>query len=91
MNPPATRIVHGSSRISTAPTAMLLYSLVVRWFSRAGHRYVRPPTRLWYVGKADASFAAMAATLRRQDVKAEVSSMHLHGRGSRNVPKVVIG
>jgi hypothetical protein len=69
----------------TAPTAMLLYSLVVLWFSRAGHRHYRPPTRPWYVGKTDASFADMLATLRCQSVKREVLSMHLHGSGSRNV------
>jgi hypothetical protein len=74
----------------TAPVAMLLYSLIVLWFSREGHRHYRPPTRPWYVGKKDASFAEMVATLRCQSVKNEVLSMHLHGRGSRNVLKRLI-
>lgn len=74
----------------TAPVAMLLYSLVVLWFSRQGHRHYQPPTRPWYLGKTDASFADMAATLRCQSVKQEVLSMHLHGRGSRNVLKCLI-
>jgi hypothetical protein len=74
----------------TAPMAMLLYSLVVLWFSREGHRYYRPANRPWYIGKADASFADMAATLRCQSVKSEVLSMHLHGSGSRNVLKRLI-
>jgi DDE superfamily endonuclease len=71
----------------TAPMAMLLYSLVVLWFSREGHRHYTPPTRPWYIEKIDASFADMLATLRCQSVKAEVLSMHLHGSGSRNVLK----
>jgi DDE superfamily endonuclease len=74
----------------TAPVAMLLYSLVVLWFSRQGHRHYQPPTRPWYIGKTDASFADMLATLRCQTVKQEVLSMHLHGSGSRNVLKCLI-
>jgi hypothetical protein len=74
----------------TAPTAMLLYSLVVLWFSREGHRQYRPPTRPWYIGKTQASFADMLATLRCQSVKSEVLSMHLHGTGSRNVVKALL-
>jgi hypothetical protein len=69
----------------TAPVAMLLYSLIVLWFSRDGRRHYRPPTRPWYLGKTEASFADMVATLRCQSVKREVLSMHLHGSGSRNV------
>jgi hypothetical protein len=74
----------------TAPIAMLLYSLVVLWFSREGHRHYQPPTRPWYIGKTDASFADMLAALRCQSVKDEVLAMHLHGRGSRNVLKRLI-
>jgi hypothetical protein len=78
----------------TAPVAMLLYSLVVLWFCREGHRHYVPPRRPWYRGKADgpagASFADMLATLRCQSVKAEVSSMGLHGTGSRNVVKALL-
>jgi hypothetical protein len=74
----------------TAPVAMLLYSLIVLWFSRTGHRHYRPPARPWYVGKKEASFAEMVATLRCQSIKAEVLSMPLHGRGSRNVVKRLI-
>jgi SRSO17 transposase len=78
----------------TAPVAMLLYSLVVAWFSREGHRHYRPPTRPWYPSKATgpehASFADMLNTLRCQSVKQEVLSMHLHGSGSRNIVKCLI-
>jgi SRSO17 transposase len=73
----------------TAPVAMLLYSLVVLWFSREGYEHYRAPLRPWYNGKtagpAGASFAQMLATLRARSVRSEVLSMGLHGRGSRNV------
>lgn len=74
----------------TAPVAMLLYTLVVLWFSKEGHRHYRPPTRPWYIGKRDASFADMLATLRCQSLRTEVLSMHLHGSGSRNVLKLLL-
>jgi hypothetical protein len=78
----------------TAPVAMLLYSLIVLWFSREGHRHYTLPNRPWYAGKVDgpagASFADMLATLRAQSVRSEVLSMGLHGKGSRNVIKALI-
>jgi hypothetical protein len=69
---------------------MLLYSQVLLWFSRGGHRHYRPPTRPWYPGKTNASFADMLATLRCQSVRREVLSMHLYGSGSRNIVKRLI-
>jgi hypothetical protein len=74
----------------TAPVAMLLYSLVVLWFGREGHRHYEPPHRPWYPGKARASFADMLATLRCQSVRAEVLSMGLHGTGSRNIVNAML-
>jgi SRSO17 transposase len=74
----------------TAPTAMLLYSLIVLWFAREGHRYYQPPQRPWYIGKVHASFADMLATLRGQSVESRVSSMGLSGQGSRNVVHMLI-
>lgn len=74
----------------TAPIAMLLYSLVVLWFSGEGHRHYEPPHRPWYPGKTQASFADMLATLRCRSVRGEVLSMGLHGRGSRNVVNALL-
>jgi hypothetical protein len=74
----------------TAPVAMLLYSLVTLWFSREGHRHYQPLQRPWYIGKSQASFADMLATLRCQSVRNEVLSMGLHGTGSRNVVKTLL-
>jgi len=74
----------------TAPVAMLLYSLVVLWFSGQGHRHYEAPRRPWYPGKTQASFADMLATLRGRSVRAEVLSMGLHGRGSRNVVNALL-
>jgi hypothetical protein len=74
----------------TAPVAMLLYSLVVLWFSRAGHHHYQPPNRPWYIGKTQPSFADMLTTLRCESAKQEVLSMGLHGTGSRNVVKTLL-
>jgi hypothetical protein len=49
----------------TAPMAMVLYSLIVVWFEREGHRHVAFPERPWYRHKEEPSFADMLTTLRR--------------------------
>lgn len=74
----------------TAPTAMLLYSLIVLWFARIGHRHYQAPCRPWYTTKRHSSFADMLATLRRLSVQQEVSSLRLSGRGSRKVIKTLL-
>jgi hypothetical protein len=74
----------------TAPTAMLLSSLIVLWFASAGHRYYRVPLRPWYRFKSRPSFADMLATLRQESVREQVSALHLVGRGSRNIVKSLI-
>ena len=74
----------------TAPVAMLLYSLVVLWFARAGHRHYAPPQRPWYPGKAQASFADMLATLRACSVESEISSMPAHDQRSQNLLQTLI-
>jgi hypothetical protein len=63
----------------TAPLAMLLYSLVVVWFARDGHRTYQLPHRPWHRRKANPSFADMLATLKRQCIEATVSK-HLGGQ-----------
>jgi len=73
----------------TAPTAMLLYSLIVLWFAAEGHRHYRAPKRPWYRSKSCASFADMLNTLRCESVREEVLSLGLQGRGSRNVMKTL--
>lgn len=74
----------------TAPTAMLLYSLIVLWFASAGHRLYRAPNRPWYRGKSRPSFADMLATLRQESVREQVSSLRPTGRGSRNLVKTLL-
>jgi hypothetical protein len=74
----------------TAPTAMLLYSLIVVWFATEGHRYYRPVWRPWYTSKARASFADTLATLRQESIREQVSSIPLAGRGSRKLVKSFI-
>ena len=60
---PANRLPKAVER--TAPMAMFIYTLVVVWFHRAGHRSVQFPFRPWYQKKAEPSFADMLTTLRR--------------------------
>jgi hypothetical protein len=60
---PANRLPKAVER--TAPMAMFMYSLVVVWFHRTGHAFVRFPFRPWYPKKAAPSFADMLTTLRR--------------------------
>jgi hypothetical protein len=74
----------------TAPTAMLLYSLIVLWFAAEGHRHYRAPVRPWYRCKTRASFADMLATLRQETIREQVSALQLTGRGSRKVVKSLI-
>jgi DDE superfamily endonuclease len=49
----------------TAPMAFFLSSIVVVWFHRVGHQFLRFPTRPWYRHKQEPSFADMLTTLRR--------------------------
>lgn len=45
--------------------ALVLHSLVVRWFERGGWEFVRFPERPWYKRKKEPSFADMLTALRR--------------------------
>lgn len=69
----------------TAPMAMLLYSLIVIWFAREGHRHWRPLDCPWYTSKTAPSFADLLATLRRLSIRQQVLTWNLTGPGSRKV------
>lgn len=73
----------------TAPMALLLYSLIVVWFAREGHRRWRPLDRPWYVSKRDPSFADMLATLRQLSVRRQVLSLAVRGPGSRKLKQLL--
>jgi hypothetical protein len=60
---PANRLPLAVRR--TAPLALVLYSLIVVWFQRLGHGWLRFPDRPWYKRKAEPSFADLLSTLRR--------------------------
>lgn len=71
---PANRTPEAVER--TAPMALVLYSLIVLWFHRVGHRFVQFPDRPWYKKKVEPSFADQLSTLRRlswQEKKRQVS------------------
>ena len=74
----------------TAPTAMLLYTLIVLWFARCGHRHYRQPHRPWYRAKRHPSFADMLVTLRCESVNAQVLSTPPKERGSRKLLKTIM-
>lgn len=74
----------------TAPTAMLLHTLIVLWFVRGGHRHYRLPHRPWYRTKRHPSFADMLATLRSESVKEQVLSTPPKERGSRKLLKTIM-
>ena len=73
----------------TAPLAMLLYSLIVLWFAREGHRKWSPLYCPWYTSKTQPSFADMITTLRRLSLKQHVSAWALTGRGSRKIQQLL--
>jgi len=73
----------------TAPLAMLLYSLIVLWFAREGHRVYKPLECPWYTTKAEPSFADMLATLRRQSIRQKVLSLALRGPGSQKIKQLL--
>ena len=73
----------------TAPLAMLLYSLIVLWFARAGHRSWRPLACPWYTSKTTPSFADMLGTLRRLSVREQVLTLALSGPGSRKIQQLL--
>ncbi len=74
----------------TAPAAMLLYSLIVLWFARDGHRHYRQPHRPWYRTKRHASFADMLTTLRRESIREQVLSTPPSRRGNRKVLGILL-
>jgi hypothetical protein len=79
---PANRLPTAVRR--TAPTALVLYSLIVYWFDTVGHTWVQFPERPWYSGKREPSFQDMVTTLRRKSweekLAAVVPSSGPHGK-----------
>ena len=60
---PANRLPRAVER--TAPMALFLYTMVVVWFHNIGHRFLKFPTRPWYLRKKEPSFADLLTTLRQ--------------------------
>jgi len=59
----------------TAPIALVLYSLIVLWFHRAGHRQLQFPDRPWYRRKQEPSFADLLTTLRRASWREKIRTL----------------
>ena len=73
----------------TAPLAMLLYSLIVLWFAREGHRLYQPLECPWYTSKTEPSFGDMLATLKRHSIRQNILSLALRGPGSRKIKQLL--
>ncbi len=71
----------------TAPTAMLLYGLVVLWFAQHGRRYLRIPKRPWYRHKQGIAFADMLAAIRASCLHATISQTPPTKRGLQKALK----
>ena len=74
----------------TAPMAMLLYSLVVLWYARWGHKRLRLPRRPWYRQKSQVSFADMLTTLRRECLRETFLATPVWDRHSIKIVKSLI-
>ena len=74
----------------TAPVAMLLYSLVVLWFAREGHRHYAPPPRPWYRTKAAPSFADMLAALRYRSAVGSIPATSRHSHPGKKTIETLI-
>jgi hypothetical protein len=79
--------------LRTAPTLMLLYSVIVLWFREQGHGKYRKPVWPWYRTKTAISFADMQATLRmemlRHHLKQNLSDP-VPRQGSRNPLRLLL-
>jgi len=73
----------------TAPTAMVLYSLIVLWFAAEGHRHYRARWRPWYRTKAGVCFTDMLNSLRVQSARHQVLSLRLAGRGHKKIMRTL--
>ena len=73
----------------TAPVAMLLYSLVLLWFSTKGHAAWKLSTTPWYPQKQQPSFADMLVALRQQCIKSHLKSLALPGAERRKIMKLL--
>jgi hypothetical protein len=73
----------------TAPMAMLIYSLVIIWFAREGHRHWQPAGHAWYSTKRDPSFADMLAELKRRSIRGYILSIPLDSLGPRKLFRIL--
>ena len=75
----------------TAPIGMTLYSLVVAWFAKTGHRRCRFPRRPWYRSKSTASFSDMLATIQRESLREHLGTDPALEQGTRKILRLFDG
>lgn len=69
----------------TAPFALLLYSMVIMWWCRHGHKKDLVISRPWYRQKKHVSFADMLGALRREILRERFLTTPLDERGSQKI------
>ena len=69
----------------TAPLGMVLYSLVVVWFAKVGHKHCRFPNRPWYTKKSTPSFTDMLATIKRESLREHFLQDPILKQGRRKI------
>jgi hypothetical protein len=85
---PANRLPLAVQR--TAPMALVLYSVIVVWFHRVGHAWLRFPDRPWYKQKEEPSFADLLSTLRRVSWQEQFRGVRLRSAHHQNLLAQVI-
>lgn len=68
---------------------MLIYSLVIVWFTREGHRRWRPAGHAWYATNRDPSFADMPAELKRRSMRGCILALPFDKRVPRKLFRIL--
>lgn len=74
----------------TAPMAGVVFSLIVVWFDRVGHRHVEYPHRPWYPQKAWPSFGDMLTTVRRLTFEEKLEVCRGNGPAEKSVIRQLV-
>ena len=73
----------------TAPLSGLLYSLIILWFDKHGHKKCHFPKRPWYERKTTPSFVDILNTLKAESLREYFRTLPGPGRGRKKLLDVV--
>lgn len=69
--------------------AMPIYSLVIMWFAREGHRRWQPADHAWYATKRHPSFADRLADQKRSSIRGCILSLPFDMLGPRKLFRIL--